>query len=51
MNCNCQSIWVAKDYGKDAIELGVEPIVYMREFMQEKRLSEGLVERVEQVAA
>ena len=37
--------------GKDAIELGVEPIVYMREFMQEKRLSEGLVERVEQVAA
>jgi len=35
--------------GKDAIELGIEPIVYMREFMKDKRLSEGLVERVEQV--
>ena len=34
--------------GKDAIELGIEPIVYMREFMKDKRLSEGLVERVEQ---
>jgi len=37
--------------GNDAIELGVEPIVYMREFMKDKRLSEGLVERVEQLAA
>lgn len=34
--------------GKDAIELGTEPIVYMRELMKEKRLSEVLVERVEQ---
>lgn len=32
--------------GKDAIELGTEPIVYMREFMIEKRLSEDLVKRV-----
>lgn len=36
--------------GRDAIEVGTEPIVYMREFMQEKRLSDGLVERVEQGA-
>jgi len=34
--------------GKDAIELGTMPIVYMREFMIEKRLSEELVKRVEQ---
>ncbi|KAL3770477.1 hypothetical protein ACHAW5_001490 [Stephanodiscus triporus] len=33
--------------GKDAIELGTEPIVYMREFMKEKRLGDELVERVE----
>ena len=36
--------------GKDAIELGIEPIVYMREFMKEKRLSDRLVKRVEQSA-
>mmetsp|Transcript_11391 Transcript_11391/g.25004 ORF Transcript_11391/g.25004 Transcript_11391/m.25004 type:complete len:624 (+) Transcript_11391:196-2067(+) len=34
--------------GKDAIELGTEPIMYMREFMIEKRLSEELVKKVEQ---
>jgi len=34
--------------GKDAIELGIEPIVYMREFMKEKRLSEELVIKVEE---
>ena len=34
--------------GKDAIELGIEPIVYMREFMKEKRLSEELVMKVEE---
>ena len=34
--------------GKDAIELGIEPIVYMREFMKEKRLSEELVVKVEE---
>mmetsp|Transcript_36158 Transcript_36158/g.61650 ORF Transcript_36158/g.61650 Transcript_36158/m.61650 type:complete len:633 (-) Transcript_36158:118-2016(-) len=37
--------------GKDAIEMGTEPIVYMREFMKEKRLSDELVERVEKMAA
>jgi len=37
--------------GKNAIELGIEPIVYMREFMKEKRLSDELVERVERMAA
>lgn len=33
--------------GRDAIELGVEPIVYMREFMKNKRLSDDLVARIE----
>ncbi|KAL3800995.1 hypothetical protein ACHAWO_007104 [Cyclotella atomus] len=33
--------------GRDAIELGVEPIVYMREFMKSKVLSEDLVRRIE----
>jgi len=33
--------------GRDAIELGVEPIVYMREFMKSKRLSDDLVARIE----
>ncbi|KAL9189407.1 hypothetical protein ACHAXT_009082 [Thalassiosira profunda] len=37
--------------GRDAIDLGTEPIVYMREFMKEKRLSEELVGRVEGMAA
>mmetsp|Transcript_36399 Transcript_36399/g.76416 ORF Transcript_36399/g.76416 Transcript_36399/m.76416 type:complete len:626 (+) Transcript_36399:110-1987(+) len=37
--------------GKNAIELGIEPIVYMREFMREKKLSDELVERVESMAA
>ena len=32
--------------GKNAVELGIEPIVYMREFMKEKRLSDGLVGRL-----
>lgn len=35
--------------GKDAIELGIEPIMYMRHFMKEKRLSDALVERLERV--
>ena len=34
--------------GKDAIDLGTEPIIYMREFMRDKRLSDELVERVKQ---
>ncbi|KAL3817061.1 hypothetical protein ACHAXA_000111 [Cyclostephanos tholiformis] len=33
--------------GRDAIELGTEPIVYMREFMKGRMLSKELVERVE----
>jgi quinolinate synthase len=33
--------------GRDAIELGTEPIVYMREFMKKKRISDDLVEKVE----
>jgi hypothetical protein len=33
--------------GRDAIELGVEPIVYMREFMKNKVLSDDLVRRIE----
>mmetsp|Transcript_449 Transcript_449/g.837 ORF Transcript_449/g.837 Transcript_449/m.837 type:complete len:155 (-) Transcript_449:128-592(-) len=37
--------------GKSAIELGIEPIVFMREFMQKKKLSDELVERVESMAA
>jgi quinolinate synthase len=34
--------------GRDAIDFGTEPIVFMREFMKEKRLSDVLVERVKQ---
>ncbi len=34
--------------GRDAIDFGTEPIVFMREFMKEKRLSDTLVERVKQ---
>lgn len=34
--------------GRDAIDFGTEPIVFMREFMKEKRLSDALVERVKQ---
>jgi quinolinate synthase len=34
--------------GRDAIDFGTEPIVYMREFMKAKRLSDALVERVKQ---
>ena len=37
--------------GIDAIELGSEPIMYMREFMKERKLSEELVEKVERMAA
>ena len=37
--------------GKDAIELGSEPIMFMRGLMKEKRLSKELTERVEQMAA
>ncbi len=33
--------------GRDAIELRTEPIVYMREFMKGRVLSEELVEKVE----
>jgi quinolinate synthase len=33
--------------GRDAIELGTEPIIYMREFMKGRVLSDELVERVE----
>jgi quinolinate synthase len=33
--------------GRDAIELGSEPIVFMREFMKSKRLSDDLVRRIE----
>ena len=36
--------------GRDAIDLGTEPIVYMREFMKSKKLSEGLVNRIEKMA-
>ena len=36
--------------GRDAIDLGTEPIVYMREFMNSKKMSEGLVERIEKMA-
>lgn len=32
--------------GRDAIDLGTEPIVFMRDFMKTKRLSDGLAERV-----
>ncbi len=34
--------------GRDAAELRMEPIVYMRELMRDGRLSNELVERVEQ---
>jgi len=33
--------------GRPAIELGVEPIMYMRDFMQNGRLAEELVEKIE----
>ena len=33
--------------GRDAIDLGTEPIVYMREFMKSKMLSEELVSKIE----
>jgi quinolinate synthase len=36
--------------GRDAIDLGTEPIVYMREFMKSKKMSEGVVERIEKMA-
>jgi len=36
--------------GRDAIDLGTEPIVYMREFMKSKKMSESLVERIEKMA-
>mmetsp|Transcript_87 Transcript_87/g.122 ORF Transcript_87/g.122 Transcript_87/m.122 type:complete len:578 (-) Transcript_87:48-1781(-) len=36
--------------GRDAIDLGTEPIVYMREFMQSKKMSDSLVERIEKMA-
>lgn len=37
--------------GRDAIELGSEPIIYMKDFMKERRLSDELVKRVEGMAA
>jgi hypothetical protein len=36
--------------GRDALKLGTEPIMYMRELMRDSRLSNELVERVERVA-
>jgi hypothetical protein len=36
--------------GRDAVELGTEPIVFMRELMRDGRLSDELVERVERAA-
>jgi len=36
--------------GRDAIDLGTETIVYMREFMQSKKMSDSLVERIEKMA-
>ena len=36
--------------GRDAVELGTEPIVYMRDLMRDGRLSDELVERVERAA-
>lgn len=33
--------------GRDAIDLGTEPIVFMREFMKSKRLSDDLVKKIE----
>mmetsp|Transcript_11844 Transcript_11844/g.17659 ORF Transcript_11844/g.17659 Transcript_11844/m.17659 type:complete len:578 (-) Transcript_11844:41-1774(-) len=36
--------------GRDAIDLGTEPIVFMREFMQSKKMSDSLVERIEKMA-
>jgi len=33
--------------GRDAIEMGTEPIMYMREFMKTNRISDELVEKVE----
>ena len=37
--------------GKNAIELGSEPIVYMRQFMKDKKLSKELVQRIEGMVA
>ena len=36
--------------GRDAIDLGTEPIMYMREFMKSKKMSDSLVERIEKMA-
>ena len=36
--------------GRDAIDLGTEQIVYMREFMKSKKMSQSLVERIEKMA-
>jgi len=36
--------------GRDAVELGTEPIAYMRDLMRDGRLSDELVERVERAA-
>jgi len=33
--------------GRDAVDLGTEPIMYMREFMKKKRISDDLVDKVE----
>jgi quinolinate synthase len=35
--------------GRDAIDLGTEPIMYMRGFMKDKRLCDELVEKVERM--
>ena len=36
--------------GRDALKLGMEPIVYMRELMRDGRLSNELVNSVERAA-
>jgi hypothetical protein len=36
--------------GRDAVEPGTEPIVYMRELMRDGRLNDELVERLERAA-
>ena len=37
--------------GRDAIDLGSEPIVFMRELMKEKKLSDDLVKRIDGMVA
>jgi hypothetical protein len=37
--------------GRDAIDLGIEPIMYMRGFMKDKRLCDELVKKVERMGS